>query len=614
LNDNIELYSIDTENLSNKISTTALILKDINNKINTVTRVISDAVNLIYSSLGIISDAENDVRTLAETSNNFNNDIRFLADYQVPGDAGFVSLGKEYIKVYIASVEQTDITVDSISINKVLNGEHTASFELATPYDNTRPDMEALVEIKYNDYLLYKGYITEITPASTPENILITCKNKYWKQNRNKSYFFVGHKPRDNKELYYPKISEALSTEFSLDFGIGNFVPQTMSVFGTKESDALTNLITNCGNYAWYYDVNENKKLWTAGQGSIINLERQVIGTNFGLFQVISHTIKENISSIVNKLRVQMGDKVIRRFNDTGGNKQYTSYVYEYFNLQALPDWDATYEVLAKDSGTGHGVDYPPDDADGKELYKDVFKKYKVLFLDKELSSWTDIYPPEVHLLIPFSLFWTPSFKEGIMKDGFSFDYDTGKLVFSEKMYLRELDEHGQEERIRAPQIDLKLWKKRYYSNTENESDDPETDISNPLMFFTDKVGSYSETILDDLTLSNFSIQAGGSYRDSDGNRVIVPSWNDTQFATDYSYWQLSNSAYKEISGSIEVTLDTIVTYGINLSNRINIDGVTEGALNIISLAYNMSNFTVSIQVEDKHYYKRATSVPSHGE
>ena len=65
-------------------------------------------------------------------------------------DAGVQSLGKSYIEVYINTVKQTDVYVDSISISKILNGTHTAVFELSRPYDVSKPDMEAEVEIKYH--------------------------------------------------------------------------------------------------------------------------------------------------------------------------------------------------------------------------------------------------------------------------------------------------------------------------------------------------------------------------------------------------------------------------------------------------------------------------------
>ncbi len=612
LNDTIEAYAIDTEDITNKIRTRKLVLEDIDNKINTAIGVISDCTNLVSLVNGEIGDMDNDIRTLAESTNNVQNDIRILADYQIPGDAGFQSLGKEYIKVYIDGSEQTDLDVDSVTITKIISGIHTASFELGRAYDSTKPDMESVVLIKYHNWLLYKGYISSITPASTPESIRINCSDKYWKRNREKVYFFVGHKPTDDKEKYYYYISTALSTAIGWNPGIGNFVPQTITLFGTSESDAITNLITESGNFGWYYDENEDKKLWEAGRGSIVNLERQEIGKNLGLYQVLRHSFTENVLNIVNKLRVHMGDKVIRRFNATGGTKEYPGYTYESIHTAVNPDWNDNYEVLAKNSDNGYGWDWHKSSDNDK--YEDVFIKYDLPFLNPESGSWTDRYPPQVEIIIPYSLWWECSVEEGILTEGFTIDYENQKLTFNKPIYLFRNNDYGEADEIRAPMVSLRLWKKRFYSNTEDESDDPESDVSYPLMFFTDKVGTYPETIMELLELTNLSIQYGGRYTDIDGNTVVVPSWNDTNFARDYAYWQLSNTAYKQTTGSVEITLDTAVTYGINLSNRIQIDGVTENALNINSMTYNISNFTVAVQLQNGQYYKRSVSLPSHGE
>ncbi len=614
ITDNIEAYFKEVSDVNNKINLAVQTTEDTDNKINTVIRNLSDCLNVVNIADEQISDVTNDIRTHALTTSNVNNDIRVLASFQEPGDAGFQSLGKEYIKVYIDDVEQTDIDVDSITINKVLNGSHSASFELGRAYDSTKPDMDSTILIKYNTWLLYKGYISNITPASSPEAIRINCNDTYWKNNRTNKYFFVGHKPRDNKEKYYNTILNALSTELGWNPGIGNFIPETMNLFGTGESDSISQLIQNSGNFSWYYDETDTKKLWQAGRGNIVELEKQTIGTNLGLYQVLKHQFTDSVDSLINKLRVQMGDRVIRKFNDTGASKEYPAYQYQYIQLSAVPDWDSQYERLAKNSedDDGYGWDYHPTSQN--DLYKDVFKKFNLPFLDEELGSWTDVYPPEVSVLIPYSLWWEASVKEGILTEGFSIDYENGKLTFTEPIYLKKKDDNGEVEDIRAPQVNLRIGKKTYYSNTEEETDDPESDISNPLMFFTTKVGSYSETIIDLLSLTNLSIQQGGSYVDADGETKVIPSWDDTAFAQDLAYLQLSNSAYKKTAGSIEVTLDTLVTYGINLSNRINIDGVTDNSLNIISMSYNMANFTVNIQLEDKHYYNRTVSIPSHGE
>ncbi len=614
LSDDIEIllsYELDdTLDISDAISvsTVQIVRSDIDNK---------------FGMLGsILSDIDNKVGFIGRTLSDLNNKIGFLKSWQVPGDAGYQSLGKTYIKLYINSVEQTDVDIDSITISKILNGSHSANFILGRPYDNSKPSQESTVEIKYHIWTLYKGYITQITPTNSPDSIKIICQNKHWKQNKTKKYFHVGHRPTDNFELYYNYISEGLSA-CSASFGIGSFIPQTMNLFGTGESDCISQLVENSGNYAWYYDVDETKKLWTSGQGDIVNLERQEIGKNLGLYQVLSHSFKEAIENIVNKFRVQMGNIVIRRFNNSGGSKEYAGHDYEYIYANASPGWDSAYEVLAGDSASGHGVFHHP--VAKNDLYEEVFTKYNLPPLDSELESWTDRYPPLVSLLIPFG-FWKCSFGdfkwydgEKRITEGFTIDYEKGTLTFNEPVYLFQTNQYGEMTEIRRPTISLQLWKEKYYSNTEDPSDDPTSDISNPLMFFTDKMGDYSETIMENLELSGFGIQIGGWYVNGyDDNEdpiwAYVPSWNDTLFATDYANWQLSKNCDKKINGSIDITLDTMQFYGIDLSKRIMIDGIIENPLNITGITYNIGSWRVSVQLENGRYYKRNASIQSRGE
>ena len=165
----------------------------------------------------------------------------------------------------------------------------------------------------------------------------------------------------------------------------------------------------------------------------------------------------------------------------------------------------------------------------------------------------------------------------------------------------------------------VRLWKKNYYSWTVNptgtgpDTEDPETDISNPSMFFTDKIGDYAETIIKPANYSQFSIQTGGSYRDTDGNWINIPSWNDTVFAKDYANWQLSNTCDAKEQGTVELTIDAMCFHGIELKNRIKIEGVLDTPLNISSITYNIGRFTATLNLQTGREYKRTVSLPWHG-
>lgn len=592
-------------NINQKFNTATRVLSNILNKINTSISVISNINNFVNTCYSVLSNVRNDFRTRKLTLNNVNNDIRFLYSWQKTATGVLQSLGKTYIKVYINSVEQTDVDVDSINIGKDWNVAHSASFDLGRAYDSTKPIMKSTVEIKYNNWVLYSGYITQISPAESPEKIRIGCYDEYWKENQSNSYYHVGHQPTDDRELYYSNIASALLSEHSWNLPIGNFVPQEINNFGIGKSDAISNLIQESGNYGWFYDVDGTKKLITAGTGSIININRQVLGTNIGLYDLLSHSFNEKIDEITNKYRVQMGEKVIRKFSSAGGSRTYAGYNYASYHQYVEPLWDASLEMLSRYTSSGYGFDHP--DPDNLEAYRDVFTKYSMPYLNPDLSSWSDRYPPYVEIYTTtWRMFNCVAEK---LTDGFTIDYENGILTLNEPRYLYNLDANGECSSVRAPAIKLFLWKKDYYTYTVSPSEDPESEVSNPLMFFTDKMGDYSETIIKDLNLSNLSIQVGGV-----NGTEIIPSWDDTAFALDYANWELSKHCDKKIFGSIELTLDAVCFYGIDLTKRIYISGITETPMNIISMSYNLSNFTVTIQLENKRYFNRTVSLASHGE
>jgi hypothetical protein len=590
-----------------KITASALIITDINNKVNTVKSVITDLFNRITIVIGQIYNINNKVNIRALGLYDVNNDIRTLASFMVPGVLGTQSLGKKYIKVYLNSIEQTNVDIDSINIHKPINATHTASFELAQAYDVTAPALETTVEIKYSNWVLYKGYITEINPSEKPEHITINCQNKFWKQNRTEKYFQVGHKPIEfipitATEIYYATINQALSTEFSLNVSFGTFTPEDMNLFGIGSSEALTNLITQCGNYGWYYDVDETIKLWIGNVGTVVNIQRQSLGQNLNLFHLLDHQFKESVENLANQYFVQMGDYT--KF--AGG--QYQSYQLQNYEQFAQPMFNAADEVLAKNSYTGVGFDYH-DIADSDRM-GDVFKKFSLPYLNPKLEAYTDYQPVTVTLYSVGNAFGFVGElnlqNEIVLTEGFTIDYDKGTLTFAEPVFLQTYDNGGEIVSMRAPVVKVNLWKKNYYTY----SLDP---LENPMVFYTSVGGSYPTTIVKTLNLSSLSKQTWNTYKYYRGQYYYIPSWDDTNYALDLANWELSKTQDPKITGTIEVTLDTVCYYGIDLSHRIFIDGITATPMNIMSIDYNLSNFRVSIQLEKWNSFQRTVSLPWHG-
>lgn len=560
-------------------------------------------------------NVNNDIRTKKSVSSNINNDIRFIKYYLKPGKAGFQSLGKQYIKVYFNNVEQTDVVVDRITISKGLNSAHTATLELARPYDVNIPALETEVVIKYSDWILYKGYISRVSSSDNPENIRVDCQDKYWLRNRHYVNFFVGHEPLANKyetdpqkkDKWYSTINDALKYEFDWNLNIGKFVPQTISCGNTEESDALSNLITNCGNYSWYYDVNGNKILWIGGKGTIINIERQKLDKNIDLFQVISHNLQKNSEDIVNRYFVQMGGV---KTNVSGGS---ITYSYPYFNT-AIPAWNRELQILAKNSALGFGWDYHPSEY--SKIYSDVFRKYYLpnissfkeggYSIDEKMPIYIEIYRyySSWETLWKSWTIFNPYY--GTFTDGFTIDLTSGILMLNFPVYVAYFNNKGELVTVEPIYPRPVFWIKKTISWSAYEKE-------NPLSFYTEKVGEYPLTITKTLYLTELEKRTNPQTKYY-YNYYTIPAYDDTEYAKDYAHWMLSKTCDEKISGSIDLTLDAIVYYNVDLDKRIFIDGITEQPLNIVSMYFDLSNFTVSIDVENIRSYTRTVSLPWHGE
>jgi hypothetical protein len=590
-------------NINNKVSFVQQILSNITNKVSFLKQITTDIANFVNFLNLSISDINNDVRIQKQIISDIINDVRFFKTD--PTDFGFQSLGKEYIKVYIgagAGVEPIDslgrpsAIVDTIMIHKIIGGIATASFSLGIPYDSSRPTLQSIVQIKYDNYLLYKGYITSIMPTDSPEEIQIRCSDQYWLDNQSNVYFTVGYKPAFGGRIdtYYPSIAAGLSA-CGISFGIGNFMPQEIICFAKSKVDVIGELVRECGNYDFYYDENGNIQLWISGDGSIINLNRQKLGKNIELYDVISHRFTEDASDVVNQYRVHLG---------LGGIQNHD---FISTSMNCAPAWDSSISQLAKPGGFyEYGFNYFPPET--SQIFSEAFKKYRFNSALGDLESWSDVFPPEVMTQTPIGLSAFGNIVQfpEFMTSGFSIDYKNGIITFSSPQVLEVKNNYGEVVWLSSKTIRLHITKQRAFEYIENPNDP-----NNPLVFLTSVMGSGS--ILKTLELTQFTIQSG--YTTLINGQIVYLSqpWTDIPFATDYANWQLSKVCDTKITANVDITLDAACFYNIKLNNRIYIDGITDSALNIESIDYNMSSFLVTLNLKNGRSYNRTVNYQWHG-
>lgn len=299
-------------------------LKDIGNTLYMVWQFVRDMENRINFIKSIISNISNGLRTHKEVCNSISNRFRMILSWQKGAIIPFISLGKEYIKVYIGGAEQTDVDIDSINIGKRYNAASEARFTLLRAYDGTKPSVDSTISITYNNYTLYNGYITSITPTDNPDTMAIGCQDEFYKTTQEAVAVKVGRESLyEGRTIYSHTIAESL-TALGINFGIGSFLPE-YELKETTKSEAITSLVSLCGNYAWYYE-GSNPTLVTLGNGNIIDLETQELGTNLNLYQVLNYNITEDTTNICNCLLVNTGGIVRANLNSLLNNSNLKTY------------------------------------------------------------------------------------------------------------------------------------------------------------------------------------------------------------------------------------------------------------------------------------------------
>ena len=598
----------------------------INNKVSFLTLALNK-VNNYFSMFAItVQKCNNKFAMRAQGLYTCQNDFRMLLPHQivippVPPSTPptglphtptplplpvFQSFGKTYIKVYINSIEQPDVDVDSITITREVNQPATASLLLARQYDAELPDIESVIEIKYNTWTLYTGYITVITPTDNPECVRLECKDEMWKQNKTRVYFFVGHKPKTSPtaQTFYKTISDALSA-LGLG-GIGNFIPQTINAWGKGKSDAITELVTSAGNFNWFYDVNGSPVIETDGAGSVVSLEAQDFDTQLNLHQVLNQSFKYDATSVINLFRVQMGNYV-----DRGGNQQFAGGDFATFTFDVTPTWDVSKELLSDVSTSGYDFRRP---APNDNSWDDVHRKFQLYDLESDPTAvnsalhWSDRYAPVVSIE-PAMFGYTNNLGNNIgisevITEGFTIDYKNKIITFNKPVYQQAIDAYGLPISIKSARISVMMIAEYLF---------PQLYVGSPLSFDTPQMGDYPATYRGDISLSGLNIQVGKFYMGDDKLLHYIPAWNDTAFARDLAMFQLSKICNEKINGTIDLTLDAICTYGIDLAKQIVIPGIMDIALNVKSMSYRLSDFQVTLHLDRGYNYQRSISLQSRG-
>lgn len=560
------------KNIANKFRIVSLVLSNIQNKFRIVIApTLSDIQNRFHSITKTITSIVNNFQSKGLMLYNITNNFRAIATWQIPGDAGVLPLGKTKFEVKINNVDITEslnIDLDTLSWRETLNAGAEATFVLGIPYDSgSVPTLNQTVEIIFNKKRKFYGYITNITKSDTPEGIEIHAEDEYHNLNKTLVSFEIGHGKT------YSTYSQALSA-LGFSAGIGSFVPYPENYVGANKADTISSIVDKCGIFKWFIKPNGSKALWQGGTGAIINLEKQEIGINLGLYQVIDHNIVQNDVDKIGKIKVIMGDSIKVGYDNSSIGIHALTVFYE------KPDWD-------------------------KEVYNERYTKYfgwsdergGKSYVDKEVTyqGWKIIVPGGYSAGFPLKddgIYWYqyPGYAGGNIEDVWQY---------------------------------LRRWKTGGIYPEGRKSH----------VFF---VGSGN--IIKELNLSHLNVQVGANYskvisesfneqetrpslppswiifhpNTSPSMRVKIPSWDDTSYAVNIANLELyKNNITKQI-GTLKITIDSADYYDLDLSKRIKCLGILNNSTNIASINYDVGSYTCTINVETNNYYKRTVSIPLH--
>jgi hypothetical protein len=508
---------------------------------------------------------------------------------QVPVIGKLQPLGKAYFTVKINNVDITEslnLNIDSLRWREVLNAPSDTDFSLGIPYDsNDKPNLGESVEILFNNIRKFYGYITTITKSVEPEGISIHAEGEYHKLDEDAVNFYIGRKSDPSiTESYYLTYKEALSN-LGLDLDIGDFIPLTESYINVNTADAISQIIQKCGNFAWFIDATGIKKLWRGGKGSIINLERQSIGQNLSLYQVIKHNISENRVDKVDRIKIIMGDDIWVGYNniwravglrtafrlkdDSDSNIYKKSYIS---NAGWRDVRDETYQA-GEVSLDGWRIIVPAGYIAGSDITKKLIPKGFgwVNYSSREEAN------ENIDNIYQLVEWWS---KGGIYPEG------RRTHVF----YIGSSEGSGVVTKI----LDLSNLNRQYGTNYKNYS------------VFATSWGS-QETIPNN---EGRIFHKAVLYPP----HVIIPSWDDSLYAIDIANLELEKYKDTKIVGTLDITFDCAMYYELALSKRIKCDGILDSPVNIVAIEYNVGSYLVNITVESMNYYKRTVSIPVHNQ
>jgi len=598
---------------------------------------------------GQINNANCDIRVLRTPSlNDTNCDIRVMPAPE-PGQTSFEPRGLEHIKVKLAGNWLEDIDTNSLNCNWTSDETPgTCSFRIARYSDDynrtltgsSSPlDSDSIIEVYFDDELIWYGYIITIESILDTEDARVTCHDRKYK---------VQHNMQD---MSYGRGGDCEFTGVALTHVLDQLVTDTIIssysdvptgvVTELREQDGvpagmlITELLDMSGNYKWNITPTGVLKIYTSGSGIIKQLPLANSDEQFKWDNIIDYNLSLNDkTNMVTTLEVILG---------TESARDYASYkVVSLQGQQLYQDWPFNkiggfLDFVGETQKLTNTGQYKGKVYASPEEYDTIFRRFRVPYWT-EGSFWDDTVPIRIEQGVLNKTWWI--FKQGRI-DGwlryvagqwkpFRYSYNIANEVvtFAKRMFVpTEYDTYslgafmsGLWERIRFYIVTPVRIFGRFYKKETVVS------ASTPTIFDVNFVGIAGTGQKRRMVLSNLGVKESVAYRDYEDGELVyhtVLGYNDTIYATDRAKLMLSRINDPKTHGTINLTWDAWKYYGLDIGNRVNItntkyNNIYKGnngfPLDITEITFDAGTYQVSISTNRNRYYVASANLQTREE
>lgn len=628
---------------------------------------LSEEIEIIpsYNDIGLIirtkeltlDDLYCDIRAYNGTIEDVGCDIRILKSLEKDDLACDIRVkpisdnmvGLDGIKIKLAGSWLDDVDTTTLNCNWQSDDTiGTANFRLARYSDDYNRTLEAsssaldsdsIVEVYFDDDLIWYGYIVSVQPTLDGEEVNVLCydrKHRIHKEMQDMSYGRTGDYETTGSALTY--ILDDLVTKGIIASYTGiptGIVTELNEQEGTPVGSLITEILDLTGNYKWNVTPDGVLKIYKSGAGTTKHLPLASSDNHLNRYDVIdySFTVNDKID-LVTSLEVVLG---------TESSRSYDSYrIVSLEEKQLNIGWNNQHEndyvnnIYVRNIRLRESGQYLGDlQASGPD-HRDIFRKFEIpgwtegSFLDPTFKPkvgvpkpvyWKQTSNPPITRVKPLPPHELPVALQQAYNDNLLTMYEKhvinsdGTIAFTRRQFIPTVTYY--DSNLWGYTIDyINQWLVfkpiitcRYYKKQTIEADE------NPTIFDVEYIGNAGTGQKRKAVFSSLMIRDSIAWRAYEDGELVYknePGYDDKSYAIDRAKLMLSRLNDAKTEGTIDLTFDAWKYYGIDIGNRLNINntkytdiynGSNGFPLDVNSINFNANDYRVTLNVKHEREY-----------